>query len=127
MSSQRLSSIYSRLDIIREKLGQHEDLLPRSLNDDETVDENSIAICGMLGRGKSSLINAFFGKHVIVENLPPALATSTIYHTIVRNALPTYFEAHTLDGSVVEFDSMSLSKLKEWNTSLDFIKIQVSS
>lgn len=127
MSSQRLGSIQNRLHGIAREIGEFlelpENVAPYT---DIGLRQQSIAVCGMLERGKSSFINAIFLHNLLPVKIPPNLSALSCYHISVTNAVPSFIKAHLSSNIVenVETKAISMAQLEAWGSKLEFIEIQ---
>ena len=71
--------------------------------------ENAIVICGELGRGKSSLINALLEKPLLVVNLPPSLSILQTYPILITQEQPSSIKAHLAANQISTFGIESLT------------------
>lgn len=89
------------------------------------LDKRMIAVCGLHGRGKSSLINALLVKPLLPVNIPPQITSLGSYDIQVR-AGETSVQMYLKEGSSrkVTPESLSVDLLAEWIDQLDIIEIQ---
>lgn len=125
MSSQKLLAIQNRLQDIAAKLGQTLKSIEISVQS-TGCHQDAIAVCGMIGRGKSSFINAILGNNFLPINIASNLSALVKYHIQVKNTNPMLIRAHLLTGTVenVEPKAIDAAMLKGWGSKLEYLEIQ---
>jgi gas vesicle protein len=125
MSSQQLLAIQNRLQRVAAKLRQK--LKPIELSVQSTgLHQDAIAVCGMMGRGKSSLINAILENQLLPINIVSSLSALRNYHIQVTNARTILIRAHLLSGSVENVEPKAIDELmvEAWGSKLKYLEIQ---
>ncbi|MDJ0594131.1 MAG: dynamin family protein [Pleurocapsa sp. MO_226.B13] len=125
MSSQKLLAIQNRLQDVAAKLGQT--FKPIEISVQSTgFHHDAIAVCGMIGRGKSSFINAILASNLLPINIAPKLSALREYHIKVTNMSQSLIQAHLLSGNVenVEPKDIDEAMLEAWGSKLKYLEIQ---
>jgi signal recognition particle receptor subunit beta len=88
--------------------------------------ENAIVICGELGRGKSSLIDALLERSLLVVNLPPSLSIFQSYPILITQEKPGSIKAHLAENKIVTLDLESLTpaQFEAWGSKLKWLDIR---
>lgn len=125
MFSQKLLVIQKRLQSVAAKLGQT--LKPIEISvQSPGLHHDAIAVCGMIGRGKSSFINAILENNLLPINIAPNLSALRNHHIQVTNARPMLIRAHLLSGIVenVEPKAIDAVMVEAWDSKLKYLEIQ---
>ncbi len=125
MSSQKLFAIQNRLQGVAAKLGQRFKPIEISVQSRD-LHHDAIAVCGMIGRGKSSFINAILENNLLPINITPNLSALRNHHIQVTNTRPILIRAHLLSGIVenVEPTAIDAVMLEAWGSKLKYLEIQ---
>lgn len=88
--------------------------------------ENAIVICGELGRGKSSLINALLEKPLLVVNLPPSLSILQTYPILITQEQPSSIKAYLADNQIatLRIESFTPAQFEAWGSKLKWLDIR---
>ncbi|MDZ7959125.1 MAG: GTPase domain-containing protein [Aulosira sp. DedQUE10] len=124
MSSQKLVAIQNRLQEIATKLGKTKLVVGETPS--TTPPQKSVAICGMLGRGKSSLINAILGNDLLLVNIPADVSALSCYYITVTNATRQSIKAHLANNIVEDITTQPIDpeQLRAWGNQLQFLELQ---
>jgi signal recognition particle receptor subunit beta len=88
--------------------------------------ENAIVICGELGRGKSSLINALLEQPLLVVDLPPSLSIFQTYPILITQERPSSIKAHLAENQIVTLgiESLTPNQFEAWGSKLKWLDIR---
>lgn len=125
MSSQKLFAIQNRLQSIAAKLGQTLKPVEISVHS-PGWHHDAIAVCGMIGRGKSSFINTILKNHLLPINIASNLSALRNHHIQVTNARQILIRAHLLSGVIenVEPKALDAVMVEAWGSKLKYLEIQ---
>ncbi len=125
MSLQKLLAIQNRLQGVAANLRQT--LKPIEISVQSTdLHHDAIAVCGMINRGKSSLINAILESNILPVNIASQLSALRDYHIQVTNAKPMFIRAHLLSGIVENLEPKAIDAVmvEAWGSKLKYLEIQ---
>lgn len=89
--------------------------------------ENAIVICGELGRGKSSLINALLEQPLLVVNLPSSLSIFQTYPILITQEKSGSIKAYLADSQIVTLgiESLTPAQFEVWGSKLKWLDVRV--
>ncbi|BDA67330.1 hypothetical protein CAL7716_014960 [Calothrix sp. PCC 7716] len=126
MSSQKLFAIQNQLQGVAAKLGQTIEAINTERLISNSHFQNAVAICGMIGRGKSSFMNAILANNLLPVDVAPNISALRQYHIQLTNTTPFLIRAHFKNGAVENVEPQAIDKLEleACDTKLEFIEIQ---